>query len=210
MTTGERMKLRRKEIHATAEYIAEQIGVSAATVYRYEKGDIEKVPGELLVPIAKALRTTPAYLMGWEESEGQSSDIPGARPIKTRKIPLLGSVACGEPIFASQDFGVYVEVGTDLKADFALKAKGDSMIGARILDGDIVFIRSQEMVDDGEIAAVMVGDDVTLKRVYYDREANVISLFAENPVYKPMRYNGAELDRIRILGKAIAFQSDVR
>ena len=84
------------------------------------------------------------------------------------------------------------------------------MIGARILDGDIVFIRSQEMVDDGEIAAVMVGDDVTLKRVYYDREANVISLFAENPVYKPMRYNGAELDRIRILGKAVAFQSDVR
>lgn len=89
-------------------------------------------------------------------------------------------------------------------------AKGDSMIGARIYDGDIVFIRQQDIVEDGEIAAVLIEDEATLKRVYYDREAGVLSLFAENPKYKTMRFSGEELNHIRILGKAVAFQSDIR
>ena len=84
------------------------------------------------------------------------------------------------------------------------------MIGARIYDGDIVFIRKQEMVDDGEIAAVLIDDEATLKRVYYDQENNVIQLFAENPQYKTMRFVGEELNRIRILGKAVALQTDVK
>lgn len=73
MTTGQRMKSRRKEIGLSAEKVAEMLGVSPATVYRYEKGDIEKVPGDLLDPIAKALQTTPGYLMGWEENGQQKS-----------------------------------------------------------------------------------------------------------------------------------------
>ena len=86
----------------------------------------------------------------------------------------------------------------------------DSMIGARIQDGDIVFIHKQEMVDDGEIAAVLIDDEATLKRVYYDQENGILQLFAENPQYKTMRFTGEELDHIRILGKAVAFQSDVK
>jgi len=84
------------------------------------------------------------------------------------------------------------------------------MIGARIHDGDIVFIRQQDMVEDGEIAAVLIEDEATLKRVYYDREAGVLQLFAETPQYKTMRFSGEELDHIRILGKAVAFQSDLK
>ena len=103
-----------------------------------------------------------------------------------------------------------MEAGTNIHADFCLKAKGDSMIGARIYDGDIVFIRKQEMVDDGEIAAVLIGDEATLKRVQYNPEENELLLFAENPKYKTMRYTGEELNHIRILGKAVAFQSDIR
>ena len=130
--------------------------------------------------------------------------------IETKQFPLLGNIACGEPIFAEQNFEAYVEAGANVHADFCLRAKGDSMIGARIQDGDIVFIKKQEMVDDGEIAAVLIEDEATLKRVYYDEEAGVLQLFAENPQYKTMRFSGEELDHIRIIGKAVAFQSDIK
>ena len=111
---------------------------------------------------------------------------------------------------ADEQFEAYVEAGANIKADFCLRAKGDSMIGARIYDGDIVFIHKQEMVDDGEIAAVLIDDEATLKRVYYDQENNVIQLFAENPQYKTMRFVGEELNHIRILGKAVALQTDIK
>lgn len=99
---------------------------------------------------------------------------------------------------------------TDIRADFCLRACGDSMINARIYDGDIVFIREQPMVEKGEIAAVIINDEATLKRVYYYPEQNKIILNPENPAYEPFVYVGEELNSIRILGKAIAFQSDVR
>ena len=122
---------------------------------------------------------------------------------------MLGDIACGEPIYANEDRESYVLAGTDIDADFCLKAKGDSMIGARIYDGDIVFIKKQNIVDNGEIAAVVIDDEATLKRVYYERDKNRLTLQAENPKYRPLTYEGEELDHIHILGKAIAFQSDI-
>ena len=152
--------------------------------------------------------------MGWDEPETEdivsSNKYNNVFPIKTHKIPLLGDIACGEPIFASEDKESYVLAGTDIRADFCLRACGDSMINARIYDGDIVFIREQPMVEKGEIAAVIINDEATLKRVYYYPEQNKIILNPENPAYEPFVYVGEELNSIRILGKAIAFQSDVR
>lgn len=113
-------------------------------------------------------------------------------------------------IFADEQFEAYVEAGANIKADFCLRAKGDSMIGARIYDGDIVFIHKQEMVDDGEIAAVLIDDEATLKRVNYYPEKNLLILKAENSKYEDLIYTGEELNHIRILGKAVAFQSDIR
>lgn len=84
------------------------------------------------------------------------------------------------------------------------------MINARILDGDIVFIRKQEMVENGEIAAVIIDDEATLKRVSYNKEKQILVLKAENTAFDDMIYTGEELNNIRILGKAIAFQSDVK
>lgn len=127
--------------------------------------------------------------------------------LRTYKIPLLGDIACGEPIFADEQREMFVEVSEDIKADFCLKAKGDSMINARINNGDIVFIKSQSIVDNGEIAAVIIEDEATLKRVYYYPQSNKVVLSPENPRYEPLIYEGEELDRIRILGKAVAFQS---
>lgn len=130
-------------------------------------------------------------------------------PISVKKFPLLGEIACGEPIFVNEDRESYIMSGTDIDADFCLKAKGDSMIGARILDGDIVFIKKTDIVDNGEIAAVAVGDEVLLKRFEYAKEENILALHSENPMYKTKRYSGEELEHIRVLGKAVAFQSDI-
>ena len=201
------MKARRKAIGLSAERVADILGVSPATIYRYENGDIEKVPGERLEPIAKALQTTPAYLMGWEADSGALPTNIIPMP-EMRKIPLLGTIACGEPILAEENIEEYVKIPKDMAGDFALRCKGDSMINARIFDGDIVYIRQQDTVENGEIAAVLIDNEATLKRVrLFDDH---ISLEPENPMYKPLVYWNEEMNNIRILGKAVAFTSAVR
>lgn len=204
MTTGERMKERRKELGLSAEYVAEKLGVSPATIYRYEKGDIEKMPGNILEPISRILRTTPAFLMGWDSSLPDNIlPMPGMG-----RVPLLGQIACGEPITAEENIEEYVDIPEHIKADFALRCRGDSMINARIFDGDIVYIRQQPDVPNGEIAAVLVGTEATLKRVYH--YADRLELRPENPTFPVMSYEGDELADVRILGKAVAFTSTVR
>lgn len=208
MTTGQRMKNRRKAIGLSAERVAEILGVSPATIYRYENGDIEKVPGERLEPIAKALQTTPAYLMGWE-SDTESIIPTNIIPMpEMRKIPLVGTIACGEPILAQENVEDYVSIPRELAGDFALTCKGDSMINARIFDGDIVYIRQQDTVENGEIAAVLIDSEATLKRVRLFPDHIVLE--PENPMYKPLAYWNEEMNTIRILGKAVAFTSAVR
>lgn len=142
-----------------------------------------------------------------------ASTIPSASnvfPLKTKKVPLLGDIACGEPIFANEEYGSFISTTDDLDVDFCLRAVGDSMIGARIYDGDIVFVRKQSSVDNGEIAAVLIDDEATLKRVYYYPDKNKLVLSPENPKYEPFVYIGEELSEVRILGKAVAFQSVIR
>lgn len=194
----------------TLEQVANEVGVGKSTVRKWETGMIANMRRDKIASLAKALHTTPAYLMGWIDEPHREITVDNLFRIETKQFPLVGNIACGEPIFAEQNFEVYVEAGANVHADFCLRAKGDSMIGARIQDGDIVFIKKQTMVDDGEIAAVLIDDEATLKRVYYDQESGVLQLFAENPKYKTMRFTGEELDHIRILGKAVAFQSDVK
>jgi repressor LexA len=120
---------------------------------------------------------------------------------------MLGEIACGEPIFADEDREHCVMVDMDIDADFCLTAKGDSMINARINDGDIVFIKEMPIVENGEIAAVIIGDEATLKRVYYYKEQNKLVLNPENPKYEPLVYLNDELNSIRILRKAVYFMS---
>ena len=214
MSLHDDIKQRRIELGLTMADVAQSVGVSEATISRWESGDIANMKRDKIVSLAKALHVSPSFIMGWDEPETEdivsSNKYNNVFPIKTHKIPLLGDIACGEPIFASEDKESYVLAGTDIRADFCLRACGDSMINARIYDGAIVFIREQPMVEKGEIAAVIINDEATLKRVYYYPEQNKIILNPENPAYEPFVYVGEELNSIRILGKAIAFQSDVR
>lgn len=144
-------------------------------------------------------------------SETSQKTINNIFPIELKKFPILGEIACGIPKYANEERESYVMAGTEINADFCLKASGDSMIGARIKDGDIVFIRKQDIVENGEIAAVIVNDEneATLKRFFYYQEKALLILKAENPKYEDLIFTKDELDKVHVLGKAIAFQGDI-
>lgn len=205
MLVSERLRSLRKEKGLSLEQVAEMIGTSRQTIHRYETGVITNIPPDKIEALALVLETTPQHIMGWNNDS--ISSYNNILAPKTKKLPILGEIACGKPIYAEQEHESYVISNGNVSADFCLKARGDSMIGARIYDGDIVFIKSQSFVDNGEIAAVIIGDEATLKRVYYYPQEEKLILSAENPRYAPLVYMGEELDRIRIIGKAIAFQS---
>ena len=204
-----KLKEMRKAKGLTLESLAEMVGTSRQTIHRYENGIISNIPPEKVVLLAEALDTTPSSLMGWEEHTEEFPTFDNIIPIITKRIPILGEIACGEPIYANEEYESYALTDASLDAVFCLRAKGDSMTGARILDGDIVFIRSQNAVDNGEIAAVIIGDEATLKRVYYYPDDEKLILSAENPKYAPLVYVGEELSQIKIIGKAISFQSRI-
>ena len=210
MTLGERIKQRRLELGLSADQVAEKLNVDRTTIFRYERGAISKVPTETLAKLAQILFTSPTYLMGLSDEADKEIKIDNIYQIETKKFPMLGEIACGKPIYADEDRESYVQAGMGIKADFCLKCKGDSMINARILDGDIVFVHKQSAVNNGEIGVVIIENEATLKRIYYYPEQQKLVLQSENPKYEPLVYVGSELEQIYILGKAIAFQSDVR
>ena len=204
---GKRLRELRKKAGLTLEALAERLGTSKQTIHRYENGTIANIPHEKIEKLAEALGVSPSEIMGWEESLSQYENL---LPIKKRNLPRVGTIACGEPIYASEEYGSFVTINSDVDASFCLRAKGDSMVGARIYDGDLVFIRAQDSVDNGEIAAIIINDEATLKRVYYYPDESKIVLSPENPRYAPLVYMNEELDSIKILGKAVAFQSVIR
>lgn len=212
MTTGERMKQRRKEIGFSAEKVAERLGVSPATIYRYEKGDIEKVPVDSLAELAKILQTTPAYLMGWEEQPApaasrESTVPPGFEPMPAMDVvPLVGRIACGTPITAEENIEQMVCVPSRWHSTFTLTCKGDSM-EPRIHDGDLVAIRSQPEVENGEIAAVRIGEEATLKHVYLHE--NFIELRPENPAFSSIILSREDMNTVVIEGKAVGLCRDI-
>ena len=199
------LKEYRKKAKLTQSEIAKMLQISQQGYANYETDKSSPNP-ETLAKIAEILNCNMEDLTGTSEN---IKTIPDIFPLKKKKFRLLGEIACGQPIFADEDRESYVMAGTDIDADFCLKAKGDSMSGARILDGDIVFIQETSVVNNGAIAAVIIGDEATLKRVYWYPEKKKLILQAENPKYEPLVYIGEELEEIRILGRAVAFQSDI-
>lgn len=188
--------------------VASYLGVERTTYVKYERGDTEP-SFETLCKLADYFNVSVDEILG-RKTNNDLYALENVIPLHTKKVPLLGNIACGEPIFANEEHGEFILTSDSLDVDFCLRAQGDSMIGARIYGGDIVFVHQQESVEDGEIAVVLIGDEATLKRVRYDREAGFLSLFPENPQYKTMHFSGEELEQIRILGKAVAFQSEIK
>lgn len=213
----------RKAHGLSQRQFAERCGVSNGYISMLEKG-INPKTGlpitcsiDMLKKLASGMGTTLNTLfaevddmpISLEADAVANSGIRNLIPMpEMRTIPLLGAIACGTPILAKENLDGEVAVPSTVHADFALICKGDSMINARIFDGDVVYIRQQEMVENGEIAAVLIGDEATLKRVRLFPDH--IILEPENPTFRPLSYWAEEMNQVRILGKAVAFTSTVR
>lgn len=208
---GERIKTARDRKNMTQEQLGDALGMNKSTIQRYETGQILKIKIPVLESMAKTLNVDPNWLALKTDvmSEYKSLVIENLLPLpKTKKVPLVGTIACGTPLTAVENIEDYIDMSEDVHADFALRCKGDSMINARIFDGDIVYIKQQPDVENGEIAAVLIENEATLKRVF--KHKGSLELRAENPTFKPLYYEGEELNNIRILGRAVAFLSGVR
>ena len=189
--------------------LAAALSIGANTLSQYESGKREP-DFDMLNRIADYFGVSVDYILGREEikksPEGDTlfSQHPEIFRPKMRKVPLLGKTACGEPIYSPNFDNGFALLNSDIPADFALEAQGESMSGIGIHSGDVIFFVAADIVDNGEIAAVVVGEEVTLKRVYYYPDKNKLILSSENPAFEPLVYIGSELDEIRIVGRAVA------
>jgi len=192
----------------TQAELAKRSGISKSSISRYIKGDWEGKQSAVY-ELAKALGVTEAWLMGYDvpmESDMALAVPPGFEPLpRTIKRPLVGSIACGEPITAEENIEDYVDVPEDAHCDFCLRCKGDSMIDAGIHDGDVVYIHIQPEVENGQIAAVRVDGEATLKRVFWDSDNQVLQLVPANSSYMPKVYSGQALESVHIEGRAVGF-----
>lgn len=217
MNLGDLIRSFRDRHGLSQRQFAERCGLSNGYISILEKG-VNPNTGKLVTPTIPQLRKLANGMrISIMEMLEQVDDMPiditsgisNIFPVpEMRKIPLLGTIACGSPILADEHIEEYIDIPKHIAADFALTCKGDSMINARIFDGDIVYIHQQETVESGEIAAVLIDGEATLKRVrLFDDH---ISLEPENPQYRPLVFWGEEMNTIHILGKAVAFTSAVR
>lgn len=211
MTFGEKLRKIRTDRNLTLEELGRILDTSKQVLSRYENG-LRTPKITVAKKYAEILGIPLNYLIdnSFDEQFENSTQLPNnIIPIpKIKKIPLLGTIACGEPILATENIDCYVGVDESSDATFALRCKGDSMITARIFDGDVVYIRPQPDVENGEIAAVLIGNDATLKKVY--KAPNKVTLSPCNPMYSDLVYTDEQLNEIKILGKAVAFTSVIR
>ena len=198
-----RMKDLREETHKTKAQVAREMNMPYTTYVNYEKGTREP-NSEVLIMIATYFGVSVDYLIGRSESRLPENIIANNLiPLKQIiKIPIIGRIACGKPLLAEQNYEGFTYCPDNVKADFVLKCQGDSMIDANIQDGDLVFIEESPVVENGEIAAVVIGEEATLKKVYYQNDT--ITLLPANTAFEPMVFSKEEINSIHICGKAVA------
>lgn len=202
MNVGLYIKELRVKKQLTQEQLGDLIGVQRAAVQKWESGKTQNLKRTTILKLSEIFDVSASSFI---DSDDSFNDVSNLSFPQFKSIPLLGTISCGVPILAEQNIEKMVDCEIRVFADFALECKGDSMINARINDGDIVFIREQQLVNNGEIAAVLIDNEATLKRVYIND--NSITLVAENPKYAPMIFSNEQLNNISIIGKAVAFSS---
>lgn len=192
------------EKNIKAAELSRRTGISKPRMSQY-LGGVYVPKADAICAMAHALGVSEGYLLGTSDDMS-----PPKEPQKFKSLPLIGEIACGVPVFANEEDDGFVVTDIDTNADFCLIAKGDSMKDARILSGDTVFIQKTDFVANGEIAAVIINDEATLKRVYYYPESEKLMLLPENSNFEPLVFVGKDLEKIHIIGRAVAFKSDIK
>lgn len=198
-----RIKQLREELGKSKAQVARELQIPYTTFVNYEN-EAREPNSEVLIMIANYFHVSVDYLIGRAENRhGNSLPVSNLVPLKhIIKVPIIGRIACGSPILAEQNYEGQTFCPDEVNADFALRCQGDSMIDANIQDGDIVFIKETPEVENGEIAAVVVGEEATLKKVYY--HGDTVTLIPANSSYEPTVFKKDEINDIRICGKAVA------
>lgn len=216
MILGDIIKQYRKEHGYSMDVFAQKSGLSKAYISILER-NVNPVNGKPVIPSLETIKAVSqaigadfndviAILDGNQEVSLESEPVPppGFEPMpRMHKVPLIGAIACGDPITAQQNVEGQIDAPEDIRCDFALRCRGDSMIGAGIHDGDAVYIRIQPEVENGQIAAVRIGDEATLKRVYLHQD--YIELRPENPAYESIIRSREDMNDVQIEGKAVGY-----
>ncbi|MFF5512993.1 LexA family protein [Staphylococcus capitis] len=202
MSIGQRIKNRRKEMKMSADDLGEKIGKNRATIYRYEKDEIENMPYDVIEPIAKVLRVSPAYLMGWDKEENNIHTLP------VKKIPVVSKISAGLPIYSEENLIDYIYFATNKlnsdKEEFGLKVSGDSM-DKIFQDGDIVVVEKDSIVENGQLGVVMInGYNATVKRIRYNGDQVILIPESNNTNHYPQVYG--KDDEVKIIGRVVASQ----
>lgn len=200
------LKDRRLELQLTLEDVAKRVGVSPATISRWESGDIANMRRDRIAALAEALQISPAVIMGWDVD---TTLPPGAHRPQFKKVPMLGYAAAGQPLEDLNQDTPYYDIENKYDVDFCITVRGDSMIDANINDGDIVFIKSMPEVPNGKIACVEIDNEkVCLKRFY--KSGKTVSLASANSKYAPMFFTEDTCESIKVLGLAVLRQSEIQ
>lgn len=192
MNVGDKIKELRKKHKLTQADLAKKLGVKPTAVSAWE-GNHNRPLMDKLTLIAEMFEVPITYFFDVEDL-GQTGE--------TIALPVYGNISCGEGAFIYEETGVYESTPREWLNGgeyFYLRAKGDSMTGARIQEGDMLLIRKQDEVENGEIAAVVIEDKALLKRVY--KSGNSLILQSENPNYPPVSYDPKQDKHIKIVGK---------
>lgn len=192
-----RLTEKMKEQGISAAELSRRTGISKARISQYVHGAYSP-SGKALVEIASALLCSEEYLLGNSSFDASAGG---------KRLKILGEVKCGAPSLAEEIYEGEIISDPTIDADFCLRAKGDSMIGARIYDGDLVYIKRTDIINNGDIALVIIDGEATLKRAYFYPDAAKLILVPENKSYKPLTYTCEELEYIKIMGRAVAFTS---
>lgn len=213
-TIAERMKEALSLRGMKQSELVKLTGIGKSSISTYLSGEYEPKQRNIY-KIAQALNVSEAWLMGYDVSSASTKysekTVPdGFQPLpRTIKRPRLGAISCGDPIMSEENFDGYDEVPEHIHCDFTLVCEGDSMIGARICDGDTVYIKQQPTVENGQIAAVLIdGAEKLLKRVYITEDSIVLQ--AENPAYPPRSFFKEDMNRVSIIGRAVGFYSNIK
>lgn len=214
MDFGQRVKTLRESLKLTQTDLANSVGYSDKTaISRIETGKSDVSRGKIVL-LADVLGTSPSYLMGWTDDPSPKrpfniSDIPGVMPLhKAHRVPILGTIACGKPVWAEENYDGYFVVDSKIDADFCLVAKGDSMIDEGINDGDIAFFKKTSIVDNGGIAAILIDNEATLKKFY--KTSSGIILQPGNDTYEPVVITEEDFKDVIILGELVGHYHERR
>lgn len=200
MTIGDRIRITRESAGLTQVELAEKIEVSKQNLYKYENNLITNIPSNKIELIAKVCGVSPSYLMGWDEENKSECHLLPLENVYMR--PIYDSVAAGFNVLAQNTvvgyMPTYIASPSEQDKYIWVNVVGNSM-SPLIDDGAKVLVRLQESVDSGQIAVILIDDEeAVVKKVVFGQ--NWIELHSANPYYPPRRFEGSELQRVRIIG----------